>query len=116
MKDLDRIKEALSLFGLDFTVSHEDIEEAYKKSIAEYHPDKVSNLGKDIQKLAKKNTRDYEAAYHYLKKHYDPMPLEEVIKKLRSKLDDSNMGMWALTFFVGLITFLIGLAWGGSIE
>jgi hypothetical protein len=116
MSDIDEIKKALSLFGLDFTVSHEDIEEAYKKSIAEYHPDKVSNLGKDIQKLAKKNTGDYEAAYHYLKKHYDPMPLEEVINKLRAKIHDRNVSGWALAFIVGVITFLIGLIWGGSIE
>ena len=113
MSDIDEIKKALSLFGLDFTVSHEDIEEAYKKSIAEYHPDKVSNLGKDIQKLAKKNTRDYEAAYHYLKKHYDPMPLEEVIKKLRARLAN-KYDKWAFGIVFMVIGILIGLIMAAS--
>ena len=114
MSDIDEIKKALSLFGLDFTVSHEDIEEAYKKSIAEYHPDKVSNLGKDIQKLAKKNTRDYEAAYHYLKKHYDPMPLEEVIKKLRERLAN-KYEIWTFGFGYLLLGWFIGLLCGLTI-
>ena len=113
MKDIDRVKEALSLFGLDFTVSQKDIEEAYKKSVAEYHPDKVSNLGKDLQNLAEKNTRDFKEAYQYLKKHYDPMPLEEVIKKLRARLAN-KYDKWAFGIVFMVIGILIGLIMAAS--
>jgi len=114
MKDIDRVKEALSLFGLDFTVSQKDIKEAYKKNVAEYHPDKVSNLGKDLQNLAEIKTRRFKKEYQYLKKHYDPMPLEEVIKKLRERLAN-KYDKWTFGFGYLLLGWFIGLLCGLTI-
>ena len=89
MYDIEIIKKSLLLFGLDdFEVSHEDIKKAYRKKIAEYHPDKVSSLGKELQDLANEMTIELNKANEYLQKHYNPMALEEIIKKLRKELED----------------------------
>lgn len=46
----------------------EEIKSAYKTKIKEYHPDKVQNLGKEIQILAQRKTQEINAAYNFLGK------------------------------------------------
>ncbi|SVC45321.1 uncharacterized protein METZ01_LOCUS298175 [marine metagenome] len=46
---IENIRKSLFLFCFDFTARYENIKKVYRKSIADYHPDKVSNLGKDLQ-------------------------------------------------------------------
>ena len=36
----------------------------------EYHPDKVSNMAKELQELALKRTKEINEAYEYFKKKY----------------------------------------------
>jgi len=47
--------------------SQEEIRQAYKLALKEYHPDKVAHLGKDLQDLAKVRTSQIIAAYEMLK-------------------------------------------------
>lgn len=46
----------------------EEIKKAYRELIAKYHPDKVSHLGEDLQKLAHEKIVQINNAYKELKK------------------------------------------------
>ncbi len=59
--------KAYSILELTFNCSVEEIKSAYKAKIKEYHPDKVHNLGREIQELAAKKTKDINTAYSFLK-------------------------------------------------
>lgn len=45
--------------------SKEEIALAYKKKISQYHPDKVSSLGPDLQALAEEKSKKINAAYDF---------------------------------------------------
>ncbi len=44
------------------------IKEAYKRLVAQYHPDKVASLGIELQKLAANKTREINEAYQTLRR------------------------------------------------
>jgi DnaJ-class molecular chaperone len=48
--------------------SKEEIKAAYKKLVAQYHPDKVQHLGKEFQELAHKKFVAIQRAYDVLMK------------------------------------------------
>ena len=60
--------EYLAILGLPQGATNEQLREAYKKMISQYHPDRVANLGKELQELATKKTKDINEAYQTLKK------------------------------------------------
>lgn len=41
----------------------EQIQEAYKKQIRQYHPDKVNNLGEELRNLAEEKSKAINVAY-----------------------------------------------------
>jgi DnaJ-class molecular chaperone len=43
--------------------SVEEIREAYRRLISQYHPDKVASLGRELQELAETKSRDITSAY-----------------------------------------------------
>ena len=45
------------------TASVEEIREAYRRMIGQYHPDKVASLGRELQELAESKSRDIALAY-----------------------------------------------------
>lgn len=45
--------------------SKEEIAAAYKRKIRQYHPDKVSQMGKEIRDLAESKAKQINAAYVY---------------------------------------------------
>lgn len=47
--------------------SKEEIRKAYTTLAAQYHPDKVSHLGEELQKVAEERFKAIEAAYRQLK-------------------------------------------------
>jgi len=57
------------ILGVPPNASPKEIKAAYKKKCAEYHPDKVSHLGADIQKLADLKFRKIQEAYRSLKNY-----------------------------------------------
>jgi DnaJ like chaperone protein len=57
-----------NVFGLNTRASAQEVKIAYKKLIMQYHPDKVVNLGPELQSLAKTKTQEINEAYQYLKK------------------------------------------------
>ncbi len=49
--------------------SSEEIKAAYRKLMKEYHPDKVATLGKDLQTLAERKTKEISEAYEIAMKN-----------------------------------------------
>ncbi|WP_372761758.1 co-chaperone DjlA [Pseudoalteromonas sp.] len=62
--------QALALLGLNDGASAREIKLAYRKLMAQHHPDKLVSQGlpKHMMELAVKKSQDIQAAYEYLKK------------------------------------------------
>lgn len=63
-------KRYLNILGLQGKLKVDDIKKAYRKKIAEYHPDKVQNMAPEIRKLAELRTSELTEAYAYFKAKY----------------------------------------------
>ncbi|VAW36658.1 DnaJ-like protein DjlA [hydrothermal vent metagenome] len=53
--------------GVDFAV----IKKAYRKLCLQYHPDKVSHLGEEFQRVAEEKMKEINGAYDYFKRKYN---------------------------------------------
>lgn len=51
------------VLGVAETASKMEIEHAYRVKISQYHPDKVAQLGEDLQQLAETKSKEINAAY-----------------------------------------------------
>jgi hypothetical protein len=60
-----------TVLGLSKGATIDNIKKAYKTLISQYHPDKVSNLGVELQNLAKKKTQEINEAYNYFKNKFN---------------------------------------------
>lgn len=63
------------VLGVDRNAGQEEIRSAYRKLAAQYHPDKVSHLGRDFQTLAEKRFKEIQEAYEMLKASGPGQPL-----------------------------------------
>jgi hypothetical protein len=61
------IKSPYEVLGLGQTASQEDIKKAYRNLAGQYHPDKVSHLGKEFQDLAEARFKEIQQAYDELR-------------------------------------------------
>lgn len=52
-----------SILGLLPTATPEEVHSAYKLLIRQYHPDKVATLGKELQELAERKSKEINVAY-----------------------------------------------------
>ena len=76
MNDISSIKamfvkdteSAYNILEITQNATDEEIKKAYRKMAVKYHPDKVSNLGEDIQNAAKEKFQQLNAAYEQVKK------------------------------------------------
>lgn len=59
---------AYSILGISPEATNEEIKKAYRKMAVEYHPDKVSYLGEEVQKSAKEKFQKLTDAYESIKK------------------------------------------------
>jgi len=62
--DLDK-KRWHDILEVSENASIPEIQSAYRKKIAQYHPDKVVNLGKEIRDIALEKTKEINLAYHH---------------------------------------------------
>ena len=65
-----REKRFREVLGIQGKVTGEQIKKAYRRRIAEYHPDKVQNMAPEIRKLAEQRTAELTEAYAYLKEKH----------------------------------------------
>jgi DnaJ-domain-containing protein 1 len=63
-----RALDAYTVLGIDRSASDKDIQSAYRARMQEYHPDKVSHLGQELQKLAHAKCQEIQRAYQELKR------------------------------------------------
>ena len=60
-----------AVLGLKGKVAPADVKRAYRELLLKYHPDKVSHLGIEFQKIAEEKTKNIIVAYEYFKKRYN---------------------------------------------
>ncbi len=56
------------ILNINETASFSEVKKAYFKIIKEYHPDKTTNLGKELRGLAEKKSKQINSAYEQIKK------------------------------------------------
>ena len=56
-----------SILGLQQSATNEEIKKAYRFSASQYHPDKVSHLGKELIEFANKKFTEIKTAYEEIK-------------------------------------------------
>jgi DnaJ-domain-containing protein 1 len=54
--------------GVDPSASDEEIEQAYRRGMSEYHPDRVQNAAREIRDLAGQRAREINGAYEEIKR------------------------------------------------
>jgi len=59
-------KDPYTILGVSPGASRKEIQSAYRRAAQEYHPDKVSHLGPELQQLAKKKFMEIQEAYERL--------------------------------------------------
>lgn len=64
----EKKKDYYSIFGLQPGATPEEIKKAYRVMASQYHPDKVSHLGKELIEFANKKFTEINGAYEELKK------------------------------------------------
>jgi DnaJ-domain-containing protein 1 len=56
-----------AVLGISVGSSDEEIEQAYRRKMSEYHPDRVANAAEEIRALAETRARDINAAYETIR-------------------------------------------------
>jgi len=56
-------KEWYQILKIEKTSTIEEIKKAYRNKMKEYHPDRVSGLGKEFSKLAEEKSKEINMAY-----------------------------------------------------
>lgn len=62
------VKDPYQILEVDPQASDDDIEAAYRRQIAQYHPDKVAGAAKEIRELADKRASEINTAYDQIQK------------------------------------------------
>lgn len=57
--------------GLEKPYAEEEIKSAYRKLIAQYHPDRVSAMGPEIREVAETKAKEINEAYEYFRKKFE---------------------------------------------
>jgi DnaJ like chaperone protein len=59
---------AYEILGISKSATNDEIKKAYRSMAVKYHPDKVSNMGEDIQNAAKEKFQTLNDAYERIKR------------------------------------------------
>lgn len=62
------VADPYAILGIDSSASDDDLEQAYRRRISEYHPDRVANAAEEIRELAGQRAREINVAYEELKR------------------------------------------------
>jgi|RhiMetdeSRZDD1v2_1073273.scaffolds.fasta_scaffold724166_2 DnaJ-domain-containing protein 1 len=61
-------EKCAQVLGVSLAATEAEIEQAYRQSLAKYHPDKVADLGGEFSRLAAEKIKEIEEAYAFLKR------------------------------------------------
>lgn len=61
--------DAYAVLGVPAGASQDEIEQAYRKRMSEYHPDKVATAAPELKALAERRASEINAAYERIQKH-----------------------------------------------
>ena len=67
-KKYNDINDPYQVLEINRNINNSEIKKAYMSKIKEYHPDKTASLGKEIQDLAEKKSKQINRAYEQIKK------------------------------------------------
>ncbi|HET6346376.1 MAG TPA: J domain-containing protein [Myxococcota bacterium] len=59
------------VLGIQPGATQREIRQAYQRLVKQYHPDKVGDMGPELQELAERRTKEITAAYNQLKRGGD---------------------------------------------
>lgn len=60
---LPRLAAWHEVLGVAATATPDEIKDAYRALMSQYHPDKVASLGEELQVLAERKSKEISAAY-----------------------------------------------------
>ena len=64
----NNISNSYTILGLDENASDDEVKKAYRKIVKKYHPDKLTDVGEDVVKLAKEKFQSVQDAYAKIRK------------------------------------------------
>ncbi|HRS18749.1 MAG TPA: DnaJ domain-containing protein, partial [Bacteroidales bacterium] len=64
----DDLESAYQALEINANATDEEVKKAYKKMAVKYHPDKVSNMGEEVQKSATEKFKKINEAFDRIKK------------------------------------------------
>tara|TARA_B100000427_G_scaffold318863_1_gene316497 strand:- start:1220 stop:1939 length:720 start_codon:yes stop_codon:yes gene_type:complete len=59
----NKISNAYTILGLDENATDEEVKKAYRKIVKKYHPDRLTDVGEDVVRLAKEKFQAVQDAY-----------------------------------------------------
>ena len=62
------IADPYGILGVSSSASADEIEQAYRRGMSEYHPDRVANAAQEIRELAGLRAREINGAYEEIKR------------------------------------------------
>jgi preprotein translocase subunit Sec63 len=61
-----------AVLGIRSEASNEELEQAYRRRISEYHPDRVAHAAQEIRDMADERSREINQAYDQIKRQRGP--------------------------------------------
>lgn len=60
--------DPFAVLGIKASASDEDVDQAYRRAMSEYHPDRVATAAAEIRELAGRRAREINGAYEKIKR------------------------------------------------
>jgi DnaJ-domain-containing protein 1 len=64
----DGVDDPYATLGIAAAASDEELEQAYRRRMSEYHPDRVANAAAEIREMADRRAREINQAYDRVKR------------------------------------------------
>ena len=61
-------EDPYAVLGIKASASDEDVDQAYRRAMSEYHPDRVATAAAEIRELAGRRAREINGAYEKIKR------------------------------------------------
>lgn len=60
-------EDPYAILGLTYEASDEEVEQAYRRLIAQYHPDRMQGVAEELREQAEQRSREINVAYRRIK-------------------------------------------------